>query len=183
MQLADDQLTVSIDYGEHVVEVMCDSTCQSSNGLHLLRLSKLCFKRFSFSDVYIDSPHTSRLAFVVRDNRGMRFDPHPSSVLADPTKFRLTTLTAGELFGRFSGDAFLIIWIDDGEPEVWCRKPFRYSIAEERFNVFTDKINALIGLVRFAPCLPNNHRDALYDALQLLFLFGHLDTQPGGLRF
>jgi hypothetical protein len=78
------------DYGEDVVEVVCDAARQATNGLHLLRLPKLRLQAFAFRQV-----EDYRDVVTAVERRNAHQDGHSRPISADVFLFPRSRHTAG----------------------------------------------------------------------------------------
>src|SRR5437879_8110863 len=93
LQLVKHQLTVSLDHGEKIIEIMSDTTSQPANGFHLLRLAQLLFKSTPFGDVLRNHFKTFDLSMRVGD--GMSTQPHGDGLAVLALPFHLNIFKSG----------------------------------------------------------------------------------------
>ena len=108
------QIGVAHDSLEHVVEVVRHATCQFSNGLHLLGLSKLQFECALLGrvDVRKQSPPPHRLPHAPpRTRRNAPTWPRRQQAPDQAERFRLTLRRGGDSLGK----PFPVPLCDDGQ--------------------------------------------------------------------
>ena len=78
-----DEFGVTEDHGDHIVEIVCDTSRQPADCLHFLRLHQLGMQQFAFRLVIEDENNADGFAPFIADRRPAVRDRTPNSIFRD----------------------------------------------------------------------------------------------------
>ena len=105
------QLTVALDDGEQIVEVVRDAAGQAAYGFHLLGLAQLLFQSPTFGNILGDHLEAQRLTAFVLEGIATQANGYLSSIFTLPPQFA-TFETSRFVVGMDYGRTLLRIGID-----------------------------------------------------------------------
>src|ERR1051325_1374104 len=126
-------------------------------------------------DVHRYATHSGWSMFVINYDR-LRLDPNFASILVQPAKTTRAAFARRENRRRLGSRTIFVVRMNYREPEVWCRQPFLLAVTEHLLDVTADKVDALIGCVRFAPRFPNDARNVRHDVFNAAAMHFELRT-------
>ena len=136
------EFRIAFDDRQKIVEVVRDSSRQSSHGLHAAGLLRLHLHQLSFADVHHE-PFHDRVIFAALRNCRRIADPNRASIFSRNAILRLERFTtqAGQLCFVDGG---VVVWVHKLQPVFRCLQPLFRRIAQNRFNLRTDVVPAAV---------------------------------------
>ncbi len=162
-QLAKRELREAVDHGQHVVEVVREAGGQAADALHLLRLSRLLFRRLPIGHVTGHANDALHVPLTVPDRECAFADPAHGAVRTQNAVFLI--VLAAQLIGQCrADDALAIVGVDRVGPAARRRvdagtrtSPHRFvggaDIQELRLARVGDPEHFLDGLGKLAKAL------------------------------